>query len=71
MDSNKNRVYGAGEMALWLKVHANLAEGLRSVPITHMVTHNHPKLQFQGLLWPSLASVGIVGPLSTYMQAKY
>jgi len=32
----------AGEMAQWRKALIALAEDLRSIPVTHMIVHNHP-----------------------------
>lgn len=40
---------GAGQMAQWLWMFVAVAEDLGSVPNAHMVAHNHPLLQFQGI----------------------
>lgn len=32
---------GDGEMTLWLRVFAAIAKDVGSVPITHVVAHNH------------------------------
>lgn len=32
---------GAGEMADWLSIVATSSEDVGSIPITHMVVHNH------------------------------
>jgi hypothetical protein len=42
-------------MVQWL---AALAKVPRSVLSTHMAAHKCPKLQFQAIQWPFLASVG-------------
>jgi hypothetical protein len=37
----RNGLFGAGEMAQWLKALTLLPEVLSSIPSSHMVAHNH------------------------------
>ena len=39
-------LYGAGEMAQWIRVLAALAEDLRSVPSIHITVHKHQQVHF-------------------------
>lgn len=48
-------------------VLAALAEDLGSVPTAHMVAHNHPSFQFQGIQYSLLASV-VTGMHVVYMH---
>jgi hypothetical protein len=56
-----------GEVARWSRAFAALVD-LDSVPGNHMVVHDHPELQFLGILHPLLASTGTA--IHTYIQAK-
>lgn len=43
----------------WLRILAALTEGLSSILNTHIVTHNHLQLHFQGMAY-SLARYNVV-----------
>ena len=45
-------------MALQIKTPAIVVEDLGLIPSTHMVTHNHPSLQFQEIQYPLLTFSG-------------
>lgn len=45
----QNDVIGAGEMSWQLRRHTAFAEDPHSIPCTHIVAHNHLKLQLLGM----------------------
>lgn len=51
--------FRAGELGQLLQILAALAEDPSSIPGIHMVAHNHPQLQLQGIRHPFLTSAGI------------
>lgn len=60
IDLIKKVTFGAGVMTRLLRAIVALSEDPGSVSSIHVMAHNHPYFQFQGIQWPLINFEGYI-----------